>query len=206
LAHPISRNGPPCQPAARATCPMTSKVYSVLVDHAEHLADELIATLEVTNLMQLITGLNTIPPPPLSPTTKATTSSAMEEMSLQILDVQRDIQDMLDVLRNPTGKRKRAPSDTRNPIDALPTTPTMWRPTTRKPRDVSPVHSLMHSYHVTTAAQEVLDALMLGSSPSLIPQILSEATNPTPTTTPESNMPPTNMSTAAPESTKKGGL
>jgi hypothetical protein len=61
----------------------------------------------------------------------------------------------------------------------------------------------MHSRHVTTAAQEVLDALALGSSPGPITQIPTEATNPTPTTTTEPNMPPTNVGTAAPESTKE---
>jgi hypothetical protein len=122
-------------------------------------------------------------------------------MSLQILDVQRDIQDVLDAVRNPAGKRKRASSDTLHPVDAPPTSPTTRRPTTQKPRDASPVHSLMHSRHATTAAQEVLDALALRSSPSPVTQTQTEATNPSPTTTAEPNTPPTDVSTAAPDAT-----
>jgi hypothetical protein len=40
----------------------------------------------------------------------ANNPSARQEMSLQLYDVQRDIQDMLEVVCNPAGKRKCAPS------------------------------------------------------------------------------------------------
>jgi hypothetical protein len=105
----------------------------LLTAHRESRAETAALRDAVADLTRQITGLNATPPPPPSPTTEATTSSAVEEMSLQILNVQRDIQDVLDAVRNPAGKRKRAPSDTRNPVDASPTTPTTRRPTTRKP-------------------------------------------------------------------------
>jgi hypothetical protein len=57
------------------------------------------------------------------------TSSAMETTSLQLYGVQQDLQDVLDLVRNPTGKRKHAPSN--NYDDAEPTSPTTPRPTPR---------------------------------------------------------------------------
>jgi hypothetical protein len=51
----------------------------------------------------------TLTPTPLSPDI-AHNHSAGEEMSLQLFDIQRDIQDVLEAVRNPTGKRKHAPS------------------------------------------------------------------------------------------------
>jgi hypothetical protein len=41
----------------------------------------------------------------------ATSSSAMEEMTMQLSNVQHDIQDVLDAVHNPPGKRKRRGSD-----------------------------------------------------------------------------------------------
>jgi hypothetical protein len=55
---------------------------------------------------------------PPSPET-ATPSSAMEEMTMQLSHVQHDIQDVLDAVRNPPGKRKRCTSNQ----DNEPTTP-----------------------------------------------------------------------------------
>jgi regulator of replication initiation timing len=95
-----------------------------------------------------------IPAPPLPD--PATSPSAMEEMTVQLSHVQHDIQDVLEALRNPPGKRKRRGSD-RN---TGPTTPTNQRPATNKKRHASPEHSLMHSQHATSAAQDALDALM----------------------------------------------
>jgi hypothetical protein len=86
----------------------------------------------------------------------ATSPSAMEEMTLQLSHVQHDIQDVLEAVRNPPGKRKRWGSDQ----NTGPTTPTNQRLATNKKRDASPEHSLMHSQHVTSAAQDALDALM----------------------------------------------
>jgi hypothetical protein len=49
--------------------------------------------------------------PPTPPSLDiANDSSTGEEISLQLLDIQRDIQDVLEAVRNPAGKRKRAPS------------------------------------------------------------------------------------------------
>jgi regulator of replication initiation timing len=50
----------------------------------------------------------------------ATSPSAMEEMTMQLSHVQHDIQDVLDAVRNPAGKRKRRGSDQ----NTGPTTPT----------------------------------------------------------------------------------
>jgi hypothetical protein len=86
----------------------------------------------------------------------ATSPSAMEEMTMQLSHVQHDIQDVLAAVRNPPGKRKRRGSDQ----NTEPTTPTNRQPETNKQRDASPEHSLMHSQHATSAAQDALDALM----------------------------------------------
>jgi regulator of replication initiation timing len=83
-------------------------------------------------------------------------STMMEEMTMQLSVVQNDIQDVLEAVRNPPGKRKRRGSDQ----NTGPTTPTNQRPATNKKRDASPEHSLMHSQHVTSATQDALDALM----------------------------------------------
>jgi chromosome segregation ATPase len=56
---------------------------------------------------------------PTSPET-ATSSSAMEELTSQLSHVQHNIQDILDAVRNPPGKRKRRTSDQ----DNEPMTPT----------------------------------------------------------------------------------
>jgi hypothetical protein len=86
----------------------------------------------------------------------ATSPSAMEEMTMQLSHVQHDIQDVLAAVRNPPGKRKRRGSDQ----NTEPTTPTNRQPAANKQCDASPEHSLMQSQHVTSAAQDALDALM----------------------------------------------
>jgi hypothetical protein len=58
-------------------------------------------------------------PAPPSPDLTAS-STTMEEMTLQLLVVHHDIQDVLEAVRNPPGKRKRRTSNQ----DAEPTTPT----------------------------------------------------------------------------------
>jgi regulator of replication initiation timing len=83
-------------------------------------------------------------------------STTMEEMTMQLSVVQNDIQDVLEAVRNPPGKRKRWGSDQ----NTGPTMPTNQRPATNKKRDASPEHSLMHSQHATSTAQDALDALM----------------------------------------------
>jgi chromosome segregation ATPase len=95
----------------------------------------------------------TVPPSPET----VTSSTAMEEMTMQLSNVQHDIQDILDAVRNPPGKRKRHTSNQ----DNEPTTPTNRRPATQRHHDASLEHSLMHSCHAISTTQEALDALMI---------------------------------------------
>jgi hypothetical protein len=95
-------------------------------------------------------------PAPPSPDLTAS-STTMEEMTMQLSIVQHDIQDILEAVRNPPGKRKRRTSNQ----DAEPTTPTNQRPATNRQRDASPEHSMMHSKHATSATQDALNALKL---------------------------------------------
>jgi hypothetical protein len=74
--------------------------------------------------------------------------TTMEEMTMQLSIVQHDIQDVLEAVRNPPGKRKRRTSNQ----DVEPTMPTNQRLATNKRRDASPEHSMMHSKHATSAA------------------------------------------------------
>jgi hypothetical protein len=82
----------------------------------------------VQDLTRQIMNQSAMPTPPL-PTTDAITSSTMVEMSLQISDIQCNIQDVRDAVRNPAGNRKCSPSNTYTPNDAQPTSPTADRPT-----------------------------------------------------------------------------
>jgi hypothetical protein len=61
----------------------------------------------------------------------------------------------------------------------------------------------MHLCHMMTTTQEVLDILVLSSSPSLPTQMPTNATNPTLITTVEPDASPTDMATAALESTQE---
>jgi hypothetical protein len=61
----------------------------------------------------------------------ATSPAAMEEMTMQLSHIQHDIQDVLEAVRNPPGKRKRRGSDQ----NTGPTTPTNQRLATNKKRD-----------------------------------------------------------------------
>jgi hypothetical protein len=85
-----------------------------------------------------------------------TSPSAMQEMMMQLSYVQHDIQDILEAICNPPGKRKWWGGDQN-------TRPTMlmnqWLATNKK-RDALPEHSLMHSQPATSTAQDILDALM----------------------------------------------
>jgi hypothetical protein len=102
----------------------------------------------------------------------ASSPSAMEEMTMQLSHVQHDIQDVLAAVRNPPGKRKRWGSDQ----NTEPTTPMNRPPATNKQRDASPEHSLMHSQHMTSAAQDALDALMPKYPPQPLAITSTEAT------------------------------
>jgi hypothetical protein len=96
-----------------------------------------------------------IPAPP-SPDLMAS-STTMDEMTMQLTIVQHDIQDILDAVRNPPGKRKCRTSNQ----DTEPTMPTNRPPATNRQRPASPEHSLMHSKHATSTTQDALDALMI---------------------------------------------
>jgi hypothetical protein len=114
-----------------------------------------ILKVAVDTLMKTLDENITITTPPAPDT--ATSSTMMEEMTMQLSQVQDDIQDVLDAVRNPPAKRKRRTSNQ----DNEPTMPTNRRPATQRARDASPEHSLMHSWHTTSAAREALDALMI---------------------------------------------
>jgi regulator of replication initiation timing len=111
-----------------------------------------------------------LPAPPLPD--PATSPSAMEEMTMQLSHVQHDIQDVLEAVCNPPGKRKRWGSNQ----NTGPTMPTNQRPATNKKRDASPEHSLMHSQHATSAAQDALDALIRKYPPRPLAITSTEAT------------------------------
>jgi hypothetical protein len=120
----------------------------------------------------------------------------MEEMTMQLSIVQHDIQDVLEAVRNPPGKRKRRTSNQ----DAEPTTPTNRRPATNKQCDASPEHSLMHSQHANSAAQDALDALMRKYPPHPLAITSTEATtDPLPSSTAvQDTTPPDAPTTTAP--------
>jgi hypothetical protein len=111
-----------------------------------------------------------IPAPPLPD--PVASPAAMEEMTMQLSHVQHNIQDVLAAVRNPPGKRKRQGSDQ----NTEPSTPMNRRPATNKQRDASPEHSLMHSQHATSAAQDALDALMRKYPPKPLAITSTEAT------------------------------
>jgi hypothetical protein len=113
----------------------------------------------VDTLTQKFDEQTATPAPPL-PDLMAS-STTMEEMTMQLSVVQHDIQDILEAVRNPPGKRKRRTSNQ----DAEPTTPTNQRLATNRRHDASPEHSMMHSKHATSAAQDALDALKLKYPP-----------------------------------------
>jgi nitrogenase molybdenum-iron protein alpha/beta subunit len=81
---------------------------------AYHISREETAALKaaVDTLMKKLTKNIAITTPP-SPDTAAS-STAMEEMMMQLSHVQHDIQDVLAAVRNPPGKRKRCTSDQDN--------------------------------------------------------------------------------------------
>jgi hypothetical protein len=113
---------------------------------------------------------------PASPNLIASPTS-MEEMTMQLCIVQHDIQDVLEAVRNPPGKRKRRTSNQ----DTESTMPTNQRLATNRQRDASPEHSMMHSKHATTAAQDALDALMIKYLPRpLAISSTNATTNPPP--------------------------
>jgi hypothetical protein len=115
----------------------------------------------------------TVPP---SPDT-ATSSASMEEMMMELSLVQHDIQDVLAAVCNPPGKRKRRASGQQNE----PTMPTNRQPATNRRQDASLEHSMMHSKHATSAAQDALDALMIKYPPRPLAITSTKATtNPPP--------------------------
>jgi hypothetical protein len=101
-----------------------------------------------------------------------TSSTTMEEITMQLSVVQNDIQNVLEPVRNPPGKRKQQGSDQ----NTVPTTPSNRRLATNKKHDVSPEYSLMHSQHVTSAAQDALDTLQCKYPPQPLMMTLTEVT------------------------------
>jgi hypothetical protein len=79
----------------------------------------------VDTLMKELDENTTTTAPPSPDTT--TSSASIEEMTMQLSLVQHDIQDVLDAVRNPPGKRKRRTSDQNNE----PTMPTNTWPATQ---------------------------------------------------------------------------
>jgi hypothetical protein len=61
-------------------------------------------------------NLNTTPTPP-SPEIMTTNCCIIEEMSSHLFDVQRNIQDMLEAVCNPMGKRKLAGSNNYDDVE-----------------------------------------------------------------------------------------
>jgi uncharacterized protein (DUF4415 family) len=143
----------------------------------------------VDNLTRKFDDHIAISAPPSPDTTASSTS--MEEMTMQLCIVQNDSQDVLEAVRNPPGKRKRCTSNQ----DTKPTMPMPKnrQPATQKPRDASPEHSLMHSCHATTAAQEALDSLIIKYPPR---QLATATTSVTPTPPPDG---PTTQDTPLPD-------
>jgi hypothetical protein len=166
---------------------------------AYHASREETAALKaaVDALTKKLDENNAISAPP-SPET-ATSSATMEEMTMQLSHVQNDIQDILDAVCNPPGKRKRRTSGQDDKL----TTATNRRPATQRPRDASPEHSMMHSRHATSAAQEALDALRIRFPPRQL-AMTSTPMEPTPSPAgPESqDIPLHNAPTTAPEETE----
>jgi hypothetical protein len=161
---------------------VTRRINNELLEAYHALREEnTLLKAAVEELMRKIIEQASPPTPPSLDI--ANDSSTREEMSLQLFDVQHDIRDVLEVVRNPAGKRKRAPST--NYDDAETTSSSARRPTPRQPREASPVHSLMHSHHATTATQEELDALTNKSSLSLLTMMPTATAQTTPTTSAE---------------------
>jgi hypothetical protein len=125
----------------------------------------------------------------------------MEEMSLQLYRVQQGIEDILDAVHNPAGKRKYSlNSEYDNTEPQSPTT--CWQlPQNR--RDVSPTYGLMHSRHAATAAQDALDAHTWQCAPYLTTQPLTTIPPHTLTMNAEPDVPLSDETAAAPEA-KKG--
>jgi flagellar hook-basal body complex protein FliE len=140
---------------------LLQRIDTVLNDNTELRAAYDASTAETAALKAAVDTLTrkfdkqiAIPAPP-SPDLTAS-STTMEEMTMQLSVVQHDIQDVLEAVGNPPGKRERRTSNQ----DTEPTTPTNRRPATNRQGAASPEHSLMHSQHMTSAAQDALDALL----------------------------------------------
>jgi hypothetical protein len=107
----------------------------------------------------------------------ATSPSAMEEMMMQLSHVQHNMQDILEAIRNPPGKRKHQGSNQNSGPTML---MNQWLATNKK-QEALPEYSLMHSQHVTSTAQDTLDAVMHKYPPRPLMITLTEVrTNPLP--------------------------
>jgi hypothetical protein len=72
-------------------------------------AETTLLRAEIETLTRKLEDYTMTPPPP-SPAIPTSSPSAMEEMSLQLYGVQQGIEDVLDAVHNPVGKRKRSPN------------------------------------------------------------------------------------------------
>jgi hypothetical protein len=122
---------------------MESKLDDVLqqLDATKHVNNELLeakrASREENTLLKAaieeltrkITEQSSPPTPPCPEI--ANNPCAGQEMSLQLFDIQRDIQDVLEVVRNPRGKRKYALSTNYNDPEMM--SSSTRRPTPRRP-------------------------------------------------------------------------
>jgi hypothetical protein len=129
----------------------------------------------VDNLMRKFNDYITISAPPWLDTIASSTS--MEEMMMQLYIIQNDIQDILEAVHNPPGKRKQCTSNQ----DSKPIMPTLKNRqlATQKPWDTSPEYSPIYSCYATTATQEVLDSLIIKYPPCQLTTAITSAT-PTP--------------------------
>jgi regulator of replication initiation timing len=118
---------------------LTRKVHNIALEevalhkaYSQSIAETAALKATVDTLTKQLDEHIVFPAHPLpDPTASSTT---MEEMTMQLSVDQNDIQDVLEAVRKPPGKRKRRGSDQ----NTEPTTPTNRRLATHKPREASP--------------------------------------------------------------------
>jgi hypothetical protein len=154
---------------------------------------------EIETLTQKLKDYTGTPPPP-SPAIPTSSPSAVEEMSLQLYGVQQGIEDILDVVRNPVGKRKRSPNSEYD--NTKPQSPTTCRQLPQKRRDSSPTHAVIHSRHAATATQDALNVCTRQCTPCPTAEPLTITLSSTPTMNAEPDAPLPDETAAALEAEK----
>jgi hypothetical protein len=124
----------------------------------------------------------------------------MEEMSLQLYGVQQGIEDVLDAVRNPAGKRKCSPNSEYDNTELQ--SPTTRQQLPQKQCDASPTHGLMQSRHAAATAQDALDTRTRQCAPRPTAEPLTIAPPRTATTNAEPEAPLPEETAAAPEAEK----